>query len=204
MSSGSVAETTRNGLYTAPPPPRRYGGKFLHYNRVFGLYCDFSNVRYLDVQVGGSSWAEGDRYLNTPDKTTVWNNGNVGAEVLVSSTKMVKEYRGIPSNIHDSIYYDSPAKTIEHFDAKLYYTNGAGDVVQLGQIDYLADAAPRVIWNDGSNIGLEGPVLLQQCRPAKIEFSIHPELCEMQEAGEYGGYLTVGVQAYTGSQLPTL
>ena len=154
----------------------------IDYQRVIGMYVDFDCVNYGDVNVGGDTWAMGDRYLNTPQYTTIWNNGNSSAQVSVQSTKMVKDYTGDCEAIYDSIYYGSPAKTIEHFDAKLYYTNGTGTVVQLGEIDYLADASPAVICNDGSGTGLTGPVLLQSCRPAKIEFSVHPETGESQEA----------------------
>jgi hypothetical protein len=181
------------------------GGKFLNYNRVVGLYTDFSTVNYLNVSVGNTSYAEGDRWLSTPNLTTVWNNGNAGAQVLVSSTKMVKDYTGSAADIHSSIYYNSAAKTIATFDAKLYYTNGAGSILQLGDIDYFADATPAVIENNNSagEIGPIGAVLLQSCRPAKIEFSVHPELNESQEAGNYKGFLTLAVAPYTGTQLPT-
>lgn len=184
------------------------GVKFLFYNRVIGLFIDFSNVQYLGVTVGSISWAEGDRFLSTPGLTTVWNNGNTSAQVLVEATKMVKDYTGNLANIKSNIYYNSLAKTIEHFDAKLYYTNGAGSVIQLGSIDYLADASATVITVDNTTpgageIGLPGAVLLQACRPAKIEFSVHPELLEMQESGNYKGFLTLSVASYTGTQLPT-
>ncbi len=168
--------------------------KFLKYNRVIGLYLDFDAVNYGPVQVGGTSWDEGDRLLTTPDFPTVWNNGNASAEVLVASTKLVKDYDGVnPPDIHDSIYYDQDAKTIIHFDAKLYFCDGAGDVVQVGEIDYLADTDPAVITSSPN------PVLLQACRPAKICFSVEPEAGEGQEAGNYKGFVTVSVAAYTGT-----
>lgn len=181
------------------------GNKFLYYNRVVGLYCDFDTVNYGTVNVGSVTWAPGDRFLTTPAQTTVWNNGNASAQVLVSSTKMVKHIAGDTWNwaagatdIQNSLYYNSPAKTVVTFDAELYYANGAGQTVQYGTIDYLADSAPAVITVNGSN-----PVLLQSCRPAKIQFSVHPESGEGQEAGIYSGFLTVSVATYTGTQLPT-
>jgi hypothetical protein len=184
----------------------------LSYQRVAGLYCDFDSVQFVEIETGGDSWNEGDRYLDTSDKTTVWNNGNVGAQVTVWATKMVKDFAGttIEELVNDS-YYGSDSKTIETFDAKLYYCNGEGTVLQLGQILYPADAdpigspTPVVIENDLYDVGEkgpEGPVLLQQCRPAKIEFSVHPESGQL--SGVYKGFLTVGIQDYTGSQLPTL
>jgi hypothetical protein len=187
------------------------GGKFLNYNRVIGLYTDFDTVDYGSVNVGGTSWASGDRFLNTPLLTTVWNNGNASAEVLVQSTKMVKhlvvdngwDWQNGATNIQNSDYYASPAKTIVHFDAELYYTNGAGQTLQFGAIEYLADAAPAVIAVAGANGEGSNPVLLQACRPAKIQFSVHPELGEGQEAGDYSGFLTVSVAPYSGTQLPT-
>jgi len=183
-------------------------GKFLTYNRVIGLYIDFNTVNYLDVSVGNDSWAEGDRFLNTPSLTTVWNNGNVSAQVLVDSTKMVKDFAGTTvAQLEASPYYNSAAKTIEHFDAKLYYTNGAGVVQQMGDINYLASQGPVVISNISPTLpgfGPLGEVLLQACRPAKIEFSVHPELQEAQEAGSYKGFLTLSVEPYTGIQPVTL
>jgi len=176
------------------------GTKFLNYNRLIGLFIDFDTVNYGPVNIGGTSWAMGDRFLNSPDLPTVWNNGNASAQVLISSTKMVKDYTGDEASIHGSIYYSSAAKTIAHFDAKLYYTNGTGTPVQIGEIDYVADSTPEVIAVGG--IG-GNPVLLQACRPAKIEFSVEPELGESQEAGQYAGFLTLSVAPYTGTQTPT-
>jgi len=182
--------------------------KFLNYNRVIGLYTDFTNVTYLNVAVGQDSWADGDRWLETPGITTVWNNGNVSAKVGVQSTKMVKDFTGTAAEIKSNIYYNSPAKTIQTFDAKLYYTNGTGTVLQLGSINYTADeASPKYIVVNSplatGEVGPVGAVLLQACRPAKIEFSVHPELGEGQEAGNYKGFLTVSVATYTGTQMPT-
>jgi hypothetical protein len=187
----------------------------LGYERVTGLYCDFDSVQFTEVVTGGESWAPGDRCLDTLDKTTVWNNGNVGAEVGVWSTKMVKDFVG--STVEELVaheYYDSSSKTIETFDAKLVYCDGAGVIQQQGQILYPAEADPLalvggphpvVICNnlsDDGEVGLEGPVLLQQCRPAKIEFSVHPESGQL--SGNYAGFLFIEVGAYTGIQLPTL
>jgi hypothetical protein len=186
----SAKASTEGG---ATSPVLNGGAKFLYYNRVIGLYIDFDSVNYGPVEIGGTSWAMGDRFLTTPGLPTVWNNGNASAQVLVASTKMVKDYAGNAADIHDSIYYDSAAKTIEHFDARLYYCDGDGVVVQMGTIDYLADAAAAVITSTPN------PVLLQACRPAKIEFSVEPELLESQEAGNYAGFLTVSVAAYTGT-----
>ncbi len=186
----SAKASTEGG---ATSPVLNGGNKFLYYNRVIGLYIDFDEVNYGPVEIGGTSWAMGDRFLTTPGLPTVWNNGNASAQVLVASTKMVKDYAGNAADIHDSIYYDSAAKTIEHFDARLYYCDGDGAVVQMGTIDYLADAAAKVITSSPN------PVLLQACRPAKIEFSVEPELLESQEAGNYAGFLTVSVAAYTGT-----
>jgi hypothetical protein len=170
------------------------GNKMLWYNRVIGLYIDFDSVNYGPVEVGGTSWDMGDRFLTTPGQPTAWNNGNASAQVLVASTKMVKDYTGNSTAIYDDIYYDSDAKTITHFDARLYFCDGDGAVVQVGEIDYVADAAPALITTANPH-----PVLLQACRPAKIEFSVEPELNESQEAGTYRGFLTVSVAPYTGA-----
>jgi len=193
-------------LAGATSPVLNDGGKFLNYNRVVGLYTDFDTVNYGSVNVGGVSWAAGDRFLTTPTQTTVWNNGNASAQLLVSSTKMVKHIAGDTgwdwaagaTNIQNSLYYNSAAKTVVTFDAELYYANGAGQTIQYGTIVYLADTPATVITVNGTN-----PVLLQSCRPAKIQFSVHPELGEGQEAGAYSGFLTVSVAPYTGTQLPT-
>ena len=178
------------------------GGKFLHFNRVFGLFLDFDTVAYADVSVGEASWAPGDRFLTTSDMTTIWNNGNASAQVLVDSTKMVKDFTGTTvAELEAHINYDSAAKTIVTFDAKLYYTNGEGIVQQLGEIVYDASDAAQVIAVDATpasgEFGPCGPVLLQACRPAKIEFSVHPEEGEGQEQGNYKGFLTISVEAYT-------
>jgi len=175
-----------------------------NYNDVVGLYTDFNSINYGIVDVGGTGWNQGDRNLATLGLSTVWNNGNASAQLSVESTRMVKHIVGDTSwnslsTIKGGIYYTNNAKTIQHFDAQLYYCDGAGNVVQHGTIEYANDT-PTVITNPGETNG--NPVLLQSCRPAKIEFSVHPESGEGQESGIYSGFLTLTVNPYTGTQLP--
>ena len=179
----------------------------IKYQRLPGMYIDFSSVNYGTVAINDWTRAPADNYLTTPNKTTIWNNGNADADVYVASTKMVLGYTGNSANIKDDQFYGNPNKTIESFDATLYYTNLSGTPVQIGTILYFADTNygtdPGALIQKGSvyqpeEIGPDGAVLLQSCRPAKIEFSVHPE--SGQEAGSYKGFITLTVGPYTGIQ----
>jgi hypothetical protein len=191
------------------------GGKFLNYKRKVGLYTDFDQVVWQTVAPGSAQYNVGDRYLHAvPEKTTIWNNGNAPAEVVLESTKMVLVSNDTVDEPIEGCIYDHPfygdnltTKNITSFDAKLYYFNSSNVLTQMGEIDYQADT-PTVITNDNQHDSeitvqdnLTGAVLLQQCRPAKIEFSVHPE--PGQTTGEYAGILIIKTQAYTGSQSVT-
>lgn len=182
--------------------------KFLNYNRVYGCYLDFDSIIYANTLAGGAGWNMfgGDRYLDTLG-TTIWNNGNVGAQVLVDSTKMVIIQTNDPNEVWDpsdnnppitsSIYYNTASKTIDTFDAELYFLDKDGGTVQYGLLDPYYASDPALVIRDAN----QNPVYLQACRPTKIQFSVHPEVG--QEAGLYRGYLTISCAAYTGTQLPT-
>jgi len=170
---------------------------------LISLYLDFDAVNYGTIDpTQERSWAPGDTDLSTANKTTIWNNGNANAEVAVSSTKMVLDWdgEGPTSAVAD---YNNAAKTIIDFDCALYYKKLDGTNVQVGYITFGADQAPETIINSGAaapvtQMGEQGPVLLQSCRPAKIEFSVEPNPGIVN--GSYGGQVTIELAPYTGTQ----
>lgn len=161
------------------------------------LYLDFSTINFgtfsSDV---GEIFAQGDADLTTPGAPTIWDNGNIDAQVSVNASKMV-----LNGNMAD---YNNPSKTISLFDAALYYKDPAFNNVQVGYVQYGSDSAPVVISNSGTahlpvlSVGTTGPVLLQACRPAKIDFSVLP--VSGIDNGVYTGKITISLGPYTGSQ----
>lgn len=170
---------------------------------LVSLYLDFDAVSYGAIDpTQERSWAPGDTDLSTANKTTIWNNGNANAQVAVSSTKMVLNWdgEGPTSAVAD---YNNAAKTITDFDCALFYKKLDGTNVQVGYITFGADQAPVTIINDTNpapvqQMGEQGPVLLQSCRPAKIEFSVEPNPGIVN--GSYCGQVTIELAPYAGSQ----
>jgi hypothetical protein len=199
--------------------------KTFTYNCLLSLYVPFESITYPSLAAGESTFVSGDANLFS-DPLTIWANGNNDLEIAVSSTKMVLDYAGTPTDIHEHTDYNTPAKTIEHFDAALWYKDAEGNNVQIGYVEFLADAvdteliryttlAPGYPVQKDLNGGPDGsggylpdednPILLQACRPAKIEFSVHPEDDEWgQEPGVYAGVLCIDYEAYAGTQLPVI
>jgi hypothetical protein len=189
--------------------------KTFTYNCLLSLYVPFDQIDYPALAAGEKTFVMGDTMLFT-DPLTVWANGNNDLKLLVKNSKMVLDYDGCtPPDITEHTDYNTPAKTIEHFDAALWYKDVDGNNVQIGYIEYLADSAPEVIrYTDLTpaypvqkdlNGVYDNPVLLQACRPAKIEFSVHPEDDGFgQEPGNYAGFLWITYAAYDGTQLPVI
>jgi hypothetical protein len=174
------------------------------YMSLVSLYLDFEAVNYGTIDpTQERSWAPGDTDLSTADRTTIWNNGNANAQVAVSSTRMVLNWdgEGPTSAVAD---YNNAAKTISNFDATLFYKAPDGTNEQVGYITFSADQEPITIENTGltgtpiQQMGAEGPVLLQSCRPAKIEFSVEPNPGIVN--GNYGGCVTIELADYSGGQ----
>jgi hypothetical protein len=170
------------------------------FNKLVGLYLDFSTVAYGPTTPNAlqADLAPADRWLSTPGATTIWDNGNTNAQVYVTSTKMVLNWNGVGANPAD---YNEVTKTITSFDAALYYANLGGGSVQVGHINYNADESPKLIAKGAPlnpiETGTDGAVLLQACRPAKIEFSVRTgDIWQ----GLYGGRITISVAEYAGSQ----
>jgi hypothetical protein len=168
------------------------------FNKKVSFFMDATSVTYgaTTPNADVSSQAPADRWLSTPGYTTIWDNGNTNAQVSVRSTKMVLNWDGQGANPVD---YTNALKTIVDFDAALYYATPLGASVQVGHINYGPDTT-TLIQKDGSNpveLGTPGPVLLQACRPAKIEFSARAGNVWQ---GNYGGRLTISVAEYAGSQ----
>jgi hypothetical protein len=169
---------------------------------VTSLYLDFSTIAYGSFNSdAGVVVKQGDTDLGTPGAPTIWDNGNVNAQVKVSASKMVLGWTGT-GNVQDHPDYGNPSKTISKFDSILYYKDKLFNNVQVGQINFPADAALKIIDNDllqvPPELGTTGAVLLQACRPAKIEFSVEP--VSGIDNGAYRGTLTIAIEPYTGSQ----
>jgi hypothetical protein len=171
------------------------------FNKLVGLYLDFGTVVYGPTTPNAqqADLAPADRWLSTPGATTIWDNGNTNAQVYVTSTKMVKGWNGVGAFPAD---YNEPTKTITSFDAALYYANLSGGSIQVGHINYNADESAKLIVKGSPynpiETGQDGAVLLQACRPAKIEFSVRTgDIWQ----GLYGGRITISVAEYVdGSQ----
>lgn len=166
------------------------------------LYLDFNTISYgafnSDV---GVVIKQGDTDLGTSGAPTIWDNGNVNAQVKVSASKMVLGWDGT-GTVQNHADYNNPSKTISKFDCVLYYKDKLLTNVQVGEIIFNNDAGLKVIENDlmevPPELGTIGPVLLQCCRPAKLEFSVHP--VSGIDNGQYRGTLTIAIEPYTGSQ----
>jgi len=169
---------------------------------VTSLYLDFSTIAYGSFNSdAGVVVKQGDTDLGTPGAPTIWDNGNFNAQVKVSASKMVLGWTGT-GNVQDHPDYGNPSKTISKFDSILYYKDKLFNNVQVGQILFPADAALKVIDNDllqvPPELGTTGAVLLQACRPAKIEFSVEP--VSGIDNGAYRGTLTISIEPYAGAQ----
>jgi len=166
--------------------------------KMVSLYVPFDCVAYPNVVAGGTSVALGDFDLATA-ALTVWNNGNASGQLTVNSTRMVLD--GNPD------WADQPGKYINHFNAELYYRSllTTKPNIQVGYITYTADEGAVVICNDGSGIngskGPTGPVLLQACRPGKLELSVDPPATPTLVTGDYTGSICLGIEEYQGDQL---
>jgi len=196
-----VSYNVSGQAYVGSTPSATVMGDFNLVKEV-SCYTDFDAVTYPFVVEGGTAIADGDFDLATkgPDELTIWNNGNAPAQVAVAATKMVLD--GNPD------FYDNDNKSIDHFDARLYYHSlKTGFNVHVGWIEYWADQyEPTVISKTGDDhqqVGPTGPILLEACRPAKIQFSVHPDKPEVGNlvVGEYSGSICIICQPYTGCQL---
>jgi hypothetical protein len=193
----------------------------IKYQKVTGLYLDFETVNFGTVTPGVWANADGDADLRTPNRTTIWNNGNEDAQVYIDATKMVKGYNtatGTPAGIIAHTDYDNLAKTIKDFDVALYYADASGASVQVGKIVYegVVDLAewlgpdnliishvppgPYFPFVEINTTGQDTAVRLQACRPAKIVFSVEPLLGDEAAGSQYGGYVTLSVAPYAGVQ----
>jgi hypothetical protein len=160
------------------------------------LYLDFTSINYGTFNANqGEILVQGDADLSTSGAPTIWDNGNVDAQVTLNSTKMV--LNGVAAD------YNDPSKTISQFDAALYYKDGSGNNIQVGYIKYAADT-PTLIANNMADttpvaeMGITGAVLLQACHPAKIDFSIFPQT--YIKSGPYTGTTTITLATYLGAQ----
>jgi len=169
---------------------------------IVSLFTDFNNVDFGSVDKNAATdVVQGDIYLSTPLKPTIWDNGNVDAKVLVTNTKMVwQRNASLYPDIHNEPGYNDPVKTIVDFDAVLYHATAAGVPDQVGKILYQADTQ-TTITNELDQVppelGPTGAVLLTACRPAKIEFSLEPNSYILN--GLYGGEIEIELAPFIGS-----
>jgi hypothetical protein len=172
---------------------------------TLSLYLDFTSLNYGTITSGEESMVQGDTNLGTPGSPTIWDNGNVNAQVSVNATKMVKNWDGItPPDVHNAVDYNSPGKTISQFDVALYYKNGAFVNQQVGYDVFNADTQTLIVNTNSyttpvDDMGTAGAVLLQSCRPAKIDFSVFP--VSGIENGNYMGVVYISLATYAGSQV---
>jgi hypothetical protein len=198
---------------------------------MVSMYLDFglSSINYGVLQPNiTAKLARGDNDLSTADLPTVWDNGNINAQLAVSATAMVIGVDN-DSNPATPLYFDkglaNPTvgnpnyqlpKIITNFDAHLDYKNIDGTVAQQGIAlfnsqgydDYLLNAdgvtdlskpitatgVPTLITTNGTE-----PVLLRECTPAQIDFSI---LNLANVPGTYQGSITLYIANYSGTVYP--
>jgi hypothetical protein len=169
---------------------------YFNFVPTVNLYLDFDTIAYSTVAnpvtPGVKAIVQGDTNLATPGSPTIWDNGNIDAMVTVNATKMVLN--------GDPTFYNNSAKTISRFDAALYYKSEDGTNLQVGYVEYDAGTPTLIVsHNPGATtpvyeMGPTGPVLLQACRPAKIDFSVLPATGLVP--GTYRGTMTISIEAY--------
>ncbi len=125
---------------------------------------DFTAVNYGQVAVDIHKWVGGDALLNTPDKPTVWNNGNTYLALSVTQDDAgfgQRSVGGVPTwNVH--------------WDARLGPERPGGNVNYDPFVDPPADI----------------PGILVMCTPTKLDYSILVEKAP-DGAKVYSGEMTL-------------
>lgn len=135
----------------------------MEFTELSSFLIDFTSVNYGQVAVGVHKWAGGDSYLNTPEKPTVWNNGNTYLSLQVEQDDAGFGQRTV----------GGLQKWNVHWDARL------GPERPDGIVNYDPFEPPATI-----------PGVLVMCTPTKLDFSILVDKAP-DGAGTYSGMMTL-------------
>jgi hypothetical protein len=180
------------------------------------MFLDFSTIDYGALPNSNIlKQIAGDNDLSTSARPTVWDNGNINAQLSVSATALTlgndrtladfdgNSGDGTPENNYNL------AKIIIQFDAYLDYKNPDGTIAQSGKVDFSSElyddlgntipgvGSPKLITTTPT--GTE-PVLLRACHPAQFDPSVKAQLTKVP--GSYQGTMTLYIAPYSGTVYP--
>jgi len=176
------------------------------YVPTVSMYLDFNSINFGQLPNSNIlKQVAGDNDLSTAARPTVWDNGNVNAQLSVGARALAL---GNDRTLTYGTNYNAQ-KILTLFDAYLDYKNADGTVAQSGKIyfnstpDNVSPVALKLITT--ADPGTE-PVLLRSCYPAQFDPSVRSENSTPKvpdNGAGYQGSMVLSIAQYAGTVYPT-
>ncbi len=167
-----------------------------HFIGITSLYADFTSINWGTIPNSTINLGvPGDTDLSTSGMPTVWDNGNLDAQLSIAATGLY--LNGNAAYAANGATPD-PAKRITSFDATLAFKDPNGNDLQKGTILFNDGDSAKVITLAPVGTVAGAPVLLKACNPGQIDFSLHSSN-SYNVSGPYSGTITLTISQYPGA-----